>query len=281
MPRTGRASAVTGAGSSVAFTVVVTILTCLGALAILAVLAFSGAPGTLVLATVLAALPVGPLVACYLWLDRYEPEPRTLLAAGAALGLLRRDRGGAGAPGPRGLRPGRHREAEPDPGGAAHRGGVQGPVPRPAAVVAPGRARRRPRRHRVRRHGRHRVRLHREHPLPGGGVQRHRRHGPGRHRGAHRDVRRALPVQPVRAPAVHDVHRHRRRSRGQLAQPRRPGAVADRRLRRGRHGARDLELLDRLRLRRLRADVRRPDGAGVRRAGRARGLGADARSAGC
>ena len=50
------------------------------------VLALSGAPQTMVLATVLAALPVGPLVACYLWLDRYEPEPRRLLAAGLLWG---------------------------------------------------------------------------------------------------------------------------------------------------------------------------------------------------
>ncbi len=34
----------------------------------------------MLLATALAALPVGPLVAVYLWLDRYEPEPRLLLA---------------------------------------------------------------------------------------------------------------------------------------------------------------------------------------------------------
>lgn len=76
------------AGSSVAFTVVVTLLVSLGALAILAVLALSGAPGSLFLATVLAAVPVGPLVACYLWLDRYEPEPRTLLAAGLLWGCF-------------------------------------------------------------------------------------------------------------------------------------------------------------------------------------------------
>jgi len=31
-------------------------------------------------------VPVGPLVACYLWLDRYEPEPRSLLAAGLLWG---------------------------------------------------------------------------------------------------------------------------------------------------------------------------------------------------
>jgi protease PrsW len=73
---------------SVAFTVVVTVLVCLGALAILAVLAFSGAPRTMLLATVLAALPVGPLVGCYLWLDRYEPEPRSLLAAGLLWGCF-------------------------------------------------------------------------------------------------------------------------------------------------------------------------------------------------
>lgn len=76
------------ATSSVAFAIVVTVLVCLGALAILTLLALSGAPGSLALATVLAALPVGPLVACYLWLDRYEPEPRTLLAAGLLWGCF-------------------------------------------------------------------------------------------------------------------------------------------------------------------------------------------------
>src|ERR1700754_620582 len=73
---------------SVVFTVVVTVLVSLGALAILAVLALSGAPRSLLLATVLAAVPVGPLVACYLWLDRYEPEPRSLLAAGLLWGCF-------------------------------------------------------------------------------------------------------------------------------------------------------------------------------------------------
>jgi RsiW-degrading membrane proteinase PrsW (M82 family) len=84
MPGVGRVST----ASSVAFTVVVTVLVCLGALAILTVLALSGAPRTLVLATALAALPVGPLVGCYLWLDRYEPEPRTLLAAALLWGCF-------------------------------------------------------------------------------------------------------------------------------------------------------------------------------------------------
>ena len=60
----------------------------LGALPILLIIAFSGAPGSLVLATALAALPVGPLVAGYLWLDRYEPEPRRLLVMGLLWGAF-------------------------------------------------------------------------------------------------------------------------------------------------------------------------------------------------
>ncbi|HEX6148743.1 PrsW family intramembrane metalloprotease [Nocardioides sp.] len=68
------------ARENVAFTVVVTVLVGLGALPILFLVAASGAPSSLLLATVLAAVPVGPLVACYLWLDRYEPEPKMLLA---------------------------------------------------------------------------------------------------------------------------------------------------------------------------------------------------------
>ena len=74
------------ARDGVGFTVVVTVLVCLGALPILFVIAASGAPSSLLLATVLAALPVGPLVACYLWLDRYEPEPKRLLASGLLWG---------------------------------------------------------------------------------------------------------------------------------------------------------------------------------------------------
>ena len=45
------------------------------------VLLHSGAPGALVTGMILAAVPVAPLIACYLWLDRYEPEPRCLLAS--------------------------------------------------------------------------------------------------------------------------------------------------------------------------------------------------------
>ena len=71
---------------SVVFTVVVTVLVCVGALPILLIIALSGAPSSMVLATALAAVPVGPLVGCYLWLDRYEPEPKRLLALGLLWG---------------------------------------------------------------------------------------------------------------------------------------------------------------------------------------------------
>ncbi len=73
---------------SVAFTVVVTVAVTLGALLTLVLLALSGAPGTTVLAVALAAVPVGPVLAVYLWLDRYEPEPRALLVSGLAWGAF-------------------------------------------------------------------------------------------------------------------------------------------------------------------------------------------------
>ncbi|WP_341925208.1 PrsW family intramembrane metalloprotease [Nocardioides psychrotolerans] len=71
-----------------AFTVVVTVLVGLGALLTLVILAFSGAPAITLLATALAAVPVGPLVAGYLWLDRYEPEPKALLVLGLLWGAF-------------------------------------------------------------------------------------------------------------------------------------------------------------------------------------------------
>ena len=73
---------------SVAFTVIVTVLVLLGALVMAAVIALSGAPGSLALAALLAALPVGPLVGCFMWLDRYEPEPRSLLVGGLLWGAF-------------------------------------------------------------------------------------------------------------------------------------------------------------------------------------------------
>ena len=176
--------AATASRDSLAFTVVVTVLVCLGALPMLLILALSSAPGD-----------HGPgdrrwprcrsvpLVACYLWLDRYEPEPRRLLAAGPAVGRLRRDRGALVVQGVGGLVAGVTDEVSARRRRAGHRGGQQGAVPAPAAVVAPGRARRRPRRHRLRRHGRHRLRLHREHPLPRRGYNGTDGMGPGGARG--------------------------------------------------------------------------------------------------
>lgn len=70
------------------FTILVTVAIALGGLAMAGVLLGLGAPGALVAGTLLAAIPVGPLVACYLWLDRYEPEPRSLLALGLAWGAF-------------------------------------------------------------------------------------------------------------------------------------------------------------------------------------------------
>jgi RsiW-degrading membrane proteinase PrsW (M82 family) len=75
-------------GSSLVFTVLVTTALAIGALVMGAVLLASGAPGALVIGTVLAAVPVAPLVGCYLWLDRYEPEPRSLLALALLWGAL-------------------------------------------------------------------------------------------------------------------------------------------------------------------------------------------------
>jgi RsiW-degrading membrane proteinase PrsW (M82 family) len=71
-----------------AFTVVVIVLVCLAALPMLLIIALSNAPAISILATVLAAVPVVPLVLCYLWLDRYEPEPRRLLLLGLLWGAF-------------------------------------------------------------------------------------------------------------------------------------------------------------------------------------------------
>jgi protease PrsW len=77
-----------GRRDSVAFTVVVGILVLLGGLAMALVVALSGAPSSLAVAALLAAVPVGPLVGCFMWLDRYEPEPRNLLVAGLLWGAF-------------------------------------------------------------------------------------------------------------------------------------------------------------------------------------------------
>ena len=52
------------------------------------ILLLSGAPTALVTGMILASIPLAPLIACYLWLDRYEPEPRHLLAMGLGWGAF-------------------------------------------------------------------------------------------------------------------------------------------------------------------------------------------------
>jgi protease PrsW len=70
------------------FTVVATLLVLLCAVPITFVVGASSAPRVTVLAALLAAIPVGPLIACLLWLDRYEPEPRRLLVGGLLWGVF-------------------------------------------------------------------------------------------------------------------------------------------------------------------------------------------------
>ncbi|MFC6153557.1 PrsW family intramembrane metalloprotease [Nocardioides yefusunii] len=73
---------------SIAFVRVVSVACVVGAVLVAGVLLASGEPAVVALGVVLAALPVGPLVGCYLWLDRYEPEPRSLLLAGFCWGAF-------------------------------------------------------------------------------------------------------------------------------------------------------------------------------------------------
>ncbi len=75
-------------GGGTLFAVVVSLGILLGAGVMALVLSRAGAPGALAAGLVLASLPVGPLVACYVWLDRYEPEPPPLLLAAFAWGAL-------------------------------------------------------------------------------------------------------------------------------------------------------------------------------------------------
>jgi RsiW-degrading membrane proteinase PrsW (M82 family) len=71
-----------------AFTVVLTIALLVGSAVMALVLLASNAPGALVIGVVLAVLPVGPVIAAFLWLDRYEPEPVRLLALAFAWGAV-------------------------------------------------------------------------------------------------------------------------------------------------------------------------------------------------
>lgn len=73
---------------SVTLTVVLSVLMVLGAGIMALVLLASSAPGALVIGVLLAAIPVGPVIAAFLWLDRYEPEPVKVLTAAFAWGAL-------------------------------------------------------------------------------------------------------------------------------------------------------------------------------------------------
>ncbi len=77
-----------GHRSSAAFTIVVTVVMLICAAAMGLLLLLSGAPTALVVGLLLALVPVGPLIAVYMWLDRYEPEPRTLLVLGLGWGAF-------------------------------------------------------------------------------------------------------------------------------------------------------------------------------------------------
>src|SRR4051794_9717632 len=74
--------------SYAAFTIVVTVVMLFGAAAMGFVLLLSGAPGALVVGLLLALVPVFPLIWVYMWLDRYEPEPRSLLVLGLGWGAF-------------------------------------------------------------------------------------------------------------------------------------------------------------------------------------------------
>ncbi|MEI2809423.1 MAG: PrsW family intramembrane metalloprotease [Nocardioides sp.] len=71
-----------------AFTVIVVCVVALCAIPMALIIAASGAPTLMLSAALLAAVPVGPVIGAYLWLDRYEPEPRSLLAMGVAWGAF-------------------------------------------------------------------------------------------------------------------------------------------------------------------------------------------------
>lgn len=73
---------------TVLFTVVVAVIAALAAIPTGLVILFAGGGPIVVVAACFALVPVGPVVAAYLWLDRYEPEPRTLLALGLAWGAF-------------------------------------------------------------------------------------------------------------------------------------------------------------------------------------------------
>ncbi len=73
---------------NVLFALLVSLAMLVGAAVMCLVLVLSNAPSALAVGVVLAALPVGPVIACFLWLDRYEPEPVPLLVMAFGWGAL-------------------------------------------------------------------------------------------------------------------------------------------------------------------------------------------------
>jgi RsiW-degrading membrane proteinase PrsW (M82 family) len=73
---------------NVVFTSLVGVVLFVGAGVMALVLLAAGAPDAIAIGVVLAAIPVAPLIGCYLWLDRYEPEPRSLLLLGLGWGAF-------------------------------------------------------------------------------------------------------------------------------------------------------------------------------------------------
>jgi RsiW-degrading membrane proteinase PrsW (M82 family) len=70
------------------FTIVVALIAAAAALPVMLVVALTGGGSVVVVAGLFALVPVAPVVGAYLWLDRYEPEPRTLLALGLVWGAF-------------------------------------------------------------------------------------------------------------------------------------------------------------------------------------------------
>lgn len=68
--------------------IVTSVVLGVGALAMAGLFLLLGGPGAVALGVVLAALPVPLLMGFYLWLDRYEPEPRRYLLAGLGWGAV-------------------------------------------------------------------------------------------------------------------------------------------------------------------------------------------------
>jgi RsiW-degrading membrane proteinase PrsW (M82 family) len=73
---------------TIVFTSLVGTVMFVGAGVMALVLLAAGAPQAIAIGVVLAAIPVAPLIGSYLWLDRYEPEPRSLLLLGLGWGAF-------------------------------------------------------------------------------------------------------------------------------------------------------------------------------------------------